>query len=270
MGLSSGVKVTYRAGDQPNNAFSLNVLNPGEVAATAGTSGVVYGVSEEVKYDPESRVNSFAHVNYTHEKARIGVLLCINGTGILNAWLRHQVGDQDLTYEEMNRKAAGVQIGSDGLCVLPFGNGVERMLENIDVGCHILNLNFNIHKQEHLFRAAQEGIVFAFRYGMDIMIESGISPNVIRAGMANMFLSPVFREALSCLTGSTIELYNTYGSQGAARGAGIGAGIYSSFEEAFRNLDMLEVTIPDESKISLYQEAYFRWKQELDHYLISN
>ncbi|MCK4346877.1 MAG: carbohydrate kinase [Bacteroidales bacterium] len=270
LGLSSGVKVTYRAGDQPNNAFSLNILNPGEVAATAGTSGVVYGVSEEVKYDPESRINSFAHVNHTTEKTRIGVLLCINGTGILNSWLRNQVGGQVIDYKEMNKRAAAIPVGSEGLCIMPFGNGAERMLGNKDLGCRILNLNFNLHRQDHLFRAAQEGIAFAFRYGMDIMRESGISPDVIRAGMANMFLSPVFREELSCLTGSTIELYNTDGSQGAARGAGIGAGIYSSFEEAFRNLDMLEVTIPDESKISLYQEAYFRWKQELDLYLISN
>ena len=264
LGLSSGVKVTYRAGDQPNNAFSLNVLNPGEVAATAGTSGVVYGVSEEVKYDPESRVNSFAHVNYTHEKARIGVLLCINGTGILNAWLRHQVGDQDLTYEEMNRKAAGVPIGSDGLCVLPFGNGVERMLENIDVGCQILNLNFNIHKQEHLFRAAQEGIVFAFKYGMDILEGLGIKPSIIRAGKANMFLSPIFRDTLSVLTGATIELFDTDGSLGAARGAGVGVGYYKSFEDAFQGLNKIEEIHPDLSAQVHYQEAYDRWKQYLD------
>lgn len=264
LGLSSRVKVTYRAGDQPNNAFSLNILNPGEVAATAGTSGVVYGVSEEVKYDPESRVNSFAHVNYTHEKARIGVLLCINGTGILNAWLRHQVGNQDLTYEEMNRKAAGVPIGSDGLCVLPFGNGAERMLGNIDLGCRILNLNFNIHKQEHLFRAAQEGIVFAFKYGMDILEGLGINPSIIRAGKANMFLSSLFRDALSTLTGVAIELFDTDGSVGAARGAGVGVGYYKSFEEAFQGLNKIEEIHPDLSTQVNYHEAYDRWKQYLD------
>jgi len=263
LGLSSGVKVTYRAGDQPNNAFSLNVLNPGEVAATAGTSGVVYGVSEEVKYDPESRVNSFAHVNYTHEKARIGVLLCINGTGILNAWLKHQVGNQDLTYEEMNRKAAGVPIGSGGLCILPFGNGAERMLENIDLGCRILNLNFNIHKQEHLFRAAQEGIVFAFKYGMDILEGLGIKPSIIRAGKANMFLSSLFRDALSTLTGVATELFDTDGSVGAARGAGVGVGYYKSFGDAFQGLNKIEEIHPDLSTQVYYQEAYDRWKQYL-------
>ncbi len=263
LGLSAKTTISYRAGDQPNNALSLNVLNPGEIATTAGTSGVVYGVSDEIKYDPQSRVNTFAHVNYTKENPRLGVLLCINGTGILNAWLKRMVGE-NLSYDEMNKLAGEIAIGSNGLSVLPFGNGAERVLNNRNVGSVLGGINFNIHQKGHLLRAAQEGIVFSFKYGMDIMQNIGINASVIRAGKANMFLSPIFRDTLAGITGATIELYNTDGSVGAARGAGVGSGYYKSFGEAFSNLKKLETIVPDNSKKAEYQDAYNNWKKELE------
>lgn len=263
LGLSTKTKVSYRAGDQPNNALSLNVLNPGEIATTAGTSGVVYGVSDEIKYDPQSRVNTFAHVNYTKENPRLGVLLCINGTGILNAWLKRQVG-ADLSYNAMNDLAAKVPIGSQGVNILPFGNGAERVLNNKNIGSAFHGINFNIHDKSHLLRAAQEGIVFSFKYGMDIMQNIGIKAKVIRAGKANMFLSPVFRETLAGVTGATIELYNTDGSVGAARGAGIGSGYYASAAEAFSNLKKLETVEPDNSKKAEYEAAFQKWREILE------
>lgn len=263
LGLSPKTKVSYRAGDQPNNALSLNVLNPGEIAATAGTSGVVYGVSDEIKYDPQSRVNTFAHVNHSAENPRLGVLLCINGTGILNAWLKRLAGE-NLSYDEMNQLAGAVPIGSKGVTILPFGNGAERVLNNRNIGSSFNGINFNIHNKIHLLRAAQEGIVFSFKYGMDIMQNTGIDARVIRAGKANMFLSPVFRDTLAGVTGATIELYNTDGSVGAARGAGIGSGYYTSAKEAFANLNKLETVEPDSRKKEEYQTAYNNWKNELE------
>ena len=263
LGLTGGIPVSYRAGDQPNNALSLNVLNPGEIATTAGTSGVVYGVSDKVRYDPLSRVNTFAHVNHTASVNRLGVLLCINGTGIQNSWLNKNIGGSSLTYERMNEMAAALPIGSEGITILPFGNGAERVLENKNPGSVIAGLNFNIHHSAHLYRAAQEGIVFSFKYGMDIMEQTGIKAKVIRAGKANMFLSPVFREALAGVSGATIELYNTDGSVGAARGAGIGSGFYKSAGEAFSNLRKLETVEPDTGKEEAYREAYEKWKKLL-------
>jgi xylulokinase len=262
-GLSEGIKVTYRGGDQPNNALSLNVLNPGEIATTAGTSGVVYGVSEEVKYDPYSRVNTFAHVNHSAEQNRLGVLLCINGTGILNSWMHKLAGD-GLSYKEMDDMAAAIGIGSEGVSILPFGNGAERVLRNKNIGSQISGVNFNTHNKAHLFRAAQEGIVFSFNYGMEIMKEIGISAKVIRAGKANMFLSPIFRDTLAGISGASIELYNTDGSVGAARGAGVGSGYYKSFTEAFGSLTKLATIEPDLAKKAQYEEAYGNWKQLLD------
>lgn len=267
LGLKKDVPVTYRAGDQPNNAFSLNVLNPGEIAATAGTSGVVYGVSDEIRYDPKSRVNTFAHVNHEKGKNRLGVLLCINGTGILNSWVKKNVAPAGMNYNEMNRLAASVPAGSDGLAILPFGNGSERMLGNMNTGCHISNMNFNIHTDAHVMRAAQEGIVFAFRYGMDIMGQTGIKSEIIRAGQANMFLSPIFGKSLATLTGATIELYNTDGSQGAARAAAIGAGIYFSFEEAFGGLTVVDRIVPDPELLPELEKSYAGWKELLDRQL---
>ncbi len=257
LGLAAGTPVTYRAGDQPNNALSLNVLNPGEIASTAGTSGVVYGVIGQVAHDPLSRVNPFAHVNHTAAEPRLGVLLCINGTGILNAWLRRNVA-AGLSYAEMNALAEGVPVGSCGVSVLPFGNGAERMLENRDADCSVHGLDFNRHNQAHLLRAAQEGIVFSFCYGIEIMQQMGLQVNRIHAGKANMFLSPVFREALAGTSGATIELFDTDGSVGAARGAGIGAGIYRTPAEAFSSLERLAVVEP--TREAEYRAAYERWK----------
>lgn len=263
LGLAAGIPVSYRAGDQPNNAFSLNVINPGEIAATAGTSGVVYGVSDTVKYDPKSRVNTFAHVNHTQTDTRLGVLLCINGTGILNSWVKRNAGFAGNSYSEMNEIAAEIPVGSDGLVILPFGNGSERVLGNANPGSWFGNINFNIHSNKHMLRAAQEGIVFSFHYGMEVMKQTGIQPSVIRAGNANMFLSPIFRETLAGVSGATIELYDTDGSQGAAKGAGVGAGIYKSFEEAFSGLKKLQTIDPDLSKQQQYQEAYKNWLNTL-------
>jgi xylulokinase len=257
-GLLLGTPVTYRAGDQPNNAFSLNVLEPGEIAATAGTSGVVYGISDKVLYDKESRVNTFLHVNHTQEAPRLGVLLCINGTGILNAWIRKLAG-QDLSYETMNKKASQISPGSQNLVILPFGNGAERMLGNKNIGSYISNLNFSTHEAPHLYRAAQEGIAFAFHYGMDIMKKMGIVPSVIRAGHANLFLSDIFRQTLSNISNSEIELYDTDGSKGAGLGAGLGAGIFSSAKEAFKSLRIIKYVSPEPENKNLYQDLYENW-----------
>jgi xylulokinase len=267
LGLKKGTPVTYRAGDQPNNALSLNVLNPGEIAATAGTSGVVYGVNGQINYDTLSRVNTFAHVNHSTEQTRLGVLLCINGVGILNSWIKRYIAPEGISYNDLNKLAETVAIGSEGLSILPFGNGVERMLENKETSCSIHGLNFNIHRKEHIARAAQEGIVFSFKYGMEIMNKMGIDISVIRAGNANMFLSPIFKDTLAGVTGAVIELYDTNGAVGAAKGAGIGAGLFASPQEAFASLKKIEVIEADARKSDAYFDAYSTWKNLLSHTL---
>ncbi|MFA7287719.1 MAG: FGGY family carbohydrate kinase [Melioribacteraceae bacterium] len=266
LGISNEAIVSYRAGDQPNNAFSLNVINAGEVAATAGTSGVVYGVIDKNNFDKYSRVNQFAHVNYKNDSIKLGVLLCINGTGILNSWIRRNFAN-GLSYSEMNESAKSIPIGSNGVVVLPFGNGAERVLKNKNIGSHILNLDFNHHSKADIYRAAQEGIVFSFKYGVDIMKEMGLDINVIRAGKGNMFLSPIFRETLANVTCALIELYETDGSIGAARGAAIGAGFYCSFQEAFTSLKKLEVIEPDPLAFVQTSEAYSKWLNALNNFL---
>lgn len=263
LGLKEGTPISYRAGDQPNNALSLNVFNPGEIASTAGTSGVVYGVLGEVNYDKRSRVNTFAHVNYTKDLDRLGVLLCINGTGILNAWVRRNVAPEGISYSEMNDMMASVPIGSEGVTIIPFGNGAERVLENKEIGCSIHGINFNKHGKAHIMRAAQEGIVFSFCYGMEIMQQMGMDIRKIHAGKANMFLSDIFRNTLAGVSGATIELYETDGSVGAAKGAGMGCGIYKDNNEAFASLKKLSVIEPDEKHRSEYLEAYTLWKEKL-------
>jgi len=265
LSLKAGIPVTYKAGDQPNNALSLNVLEPGEVAATAGTSGVIYGVSDVLAYDKQSRVNTFAHVNYTGEQKRLGVLLCINGTGSLNRWVKSLFGTQ-ISYIQMNNEAVTAPEGSDGLRILPFGNGAERMLSNKLVGVHLYNIDLNLHTRGHIFRAVQEGIAFAFRYGLDIMRSNGMSPSVIRAGKANLFLSDLFAQTFVNVTGVPVQLYKNDGSVGAALGAGIGAGVFASPAEAFTNFQPVQLIEPQPNGL---ESAYQEWKTLLERELES-
>lgn len=262
LGLAEGTPITYRAGDQPNNALSLNVFEPGEVASTAGTSGVVYGINDRVDYDSKSRVNNFAHVNHTKENPRIGVMTCISGTGILNSWMKRNVAAPHCSYDMMNELAAQSPVGSRGVTILPFGNGAERVLENRDPGCSFHGVRFNINNRNDLLRAAQEGIVFALMYGMEVMSGIGMKIGKIHAGHANMFLSPVFRDTLASVSGADIVLFDTDGSAGAARGAGIGAGIYADRNEAFESLKKIDVIHPAADRTP-YLEAFERWKSYL-------
>jgi xylulokinase len=263
-GIKEGTPITYRAGDQPNNAFSLNVFNPGEVASTAGTSGVVYGITDKLQSDKLNRINTFAHVNHNKNERRLGVLLCINGTGISYSWIRKIIFNSSVTYSEMNKLAEEKNIGSNGLVFLPFGNGAERMLQNKNVGASFSGLDLNINERGHIARAVLEGVAFSFVYGLEIMKSLNLKPKVIRAGKANMFLSRPFRETISTLAETEIQLFNTNGSLGAARAAAFGAGHYSSFQETFADLKSLETINPDEKNLSLYEKAYSKWKNELE------
>ena len=261
--LREGTPISYRSGDQPNNALSLNVMKSGEIAATGGTSGVVYGVLGEVRCDPFSRVNTFAHVNHTSADPHLGVLLCINGTGILNAWMKRTVAPEGISYEEMNQLAEMVAVGADGLSVIPFGNGAERVLQNANLGASVHGINFNIHTKGHMLRAAQEGIAFSFAYGIEVMRQMGMDIKTIKAGNANLFLSPIFRRTLAAVTGTDIYLYETNGSVGAAYGAGIGAGIYKDSDEAFCTLKHMAAETPV-ADATAYVEAYALWKKRLE------
>lgn len=264
LGLKEGTPISYKAGDQPNNALSLNVLEPGEVAATAGTSGVIYGVGDTLDYDKASRINQFAHVNYTQQKDRLGMLLCINGTGIMNSWAKKWIGNNG-DYTQMNVEASTIAVGSEGLQVLPFGNGAERIFNNKMIGAHFLNLNLNQHTASHMYRAIQEGIAFSFRYGLDIMRDNGITPNIIRAGHANLFKSNVFTEAFVNTLNVPVELYDVDGSVGAAKAGGIGAGLYTSAKEAFQNFKAIQIIEPTVSK--KYDELYQHWLKSLQKFI---
>ncbi|MBD0832991.1 xylulokinase [Aestuariibaculum sediminum] len=261
-GLMEGTPIYYRAGDQPNNALSLNVFNPGEVASTGGTSGVVYAITDSLSVKESSRVNNFAHVNYTkNESARIGKLLCINGAGIQYRWMLNNLAVNN--YEEMNVLASEIPVGSDGVCLIPFGNGAERMLNNKDVGTRILNLNLNNHHKGHLCRAALEGIAFSFVYGMEILTSDGIKPTVIRAGNDNLYRSEIFANTVATLIHQDIEIYNTTGAIGAARAADLHKGDFETFGKRIMENDYVMTYKPLENK-AVYQDAYNAWKKELE------
>ena len=263
-GIEAGVPITYRGGDQPNNAFSLQVLKPGELATTAGTSGTVYGVCDKPLFDPKTRVNTFVHVNHTKENPSYGVLLCVNGTGILNSWIKKLIGGKKIDYQEMNMMASSAPIGADGLVFIPFGNGAERIMQNKPVGAHLLGIDLLKHSKNHVLRAGQEGIVSALTYGFRIMQDMGMNLKTVKAGHANMFLSPLFRKTFVNMNQVVLELYDTDGAQGAARGAGIGAGVFASTSEAFEGLSLLESVEPNSNFINQYEDVYQNWLQALE------
>jgi len=264
LGFPPGIPIAYRAGDQPNNALSLNVLSPGDIAATAGTSGVIYGVTDKNVYDNDSRVNTFAHVNYSEQKPNNGVLLCINGTGIQYSWLKQNILENKYSYNDLNDFASAVAVGADGLFCHPFGNGAERILKNKDVHAEFTGINFNIHSKGHVIRAAQEGIAYAFKYGLDIMTEMGMEIGVVKAGNSNLFQSKVFIDAFVNTCNINLEIYNTDGAQGAARGAGIGIGRYSLGDDAFHGLRVIAKYTPNNAVVNIYNSVYQDWKKKLE------
>ena len=268
-GLMPGTPVSYRAGDQPNNALSLNVLNPGEIAATSGTSGVVYGIVDRPLYDKKSRVNAFAHVNYEDNFDRIGILLCLNGAGIQYSWMRHQVARSGRSYTDMERMVSTVPVGSDGLCILPFGNGAERMLENRNVNSHIFNIEFNRHTRAHLYRAALEGVACSFVHGVNILKDMGLDVDVMRVGNDNMFQSEIFSTTIATLLNCHIEVVDTTGAVGAARAAGVATGAYGSLEEALMGIRPSVVHEPRLNH-AVCKQAYNYWLSCLERALIEN
>ncbi|MCR9288793.1 MAG: FGGY family carbohydrate kinase [Bacteroidetes bacterium] len=261
-GLVAGIPITYRAGDQPNNALSLGVFNPNEVAATGGTSGVIYGIVDQPKYDLQSRINPFAHVNHTSDNPRLGLLLCINGAGIQYAWLKNQMAESGTSFVEMGEMANTIPIGSDGLRIIPFGNGAERILCNENPGAQINNLQFNRHKQAHFYRAGLEGIAFSFVYGFQILKDLGLNPKVIKVGNDNLFKSNIFSQTIANLLNCEIEVVKTTGAVGAAKASGIGAGVYQNLEEAMTHNENENRFLP-EKEITSYQEAYEAWEKDL-------
>jgi xylulokinase len=267
LGIPAGVPVAYRAGDQPNNAMSLGVIEAGEIAATGGTSGVVYGVMDKMIVDPKSRINSFAHVNYTSDRPMTGALLCINGAGSLYRWTRQITGDADTTYGEMETAASQIPIGSDGLVILPFGNGVERMLENKDLGAQIHGIDFNRHGKAHMYRASLEGIAFSFVYGTKVLEALGVTVNKMKAGNDNLFQSEIFSSTVATLLGCNIELVETTGAVGAGKAVGFTLGIKSSLAAAMSGNKIDKIIQPDPQKKELMQSAYNHWKEILDQKL---
>lgn len=264
IGLPEGIPVLYRAGDQPNNALSLNAFEPGEIAATGGTSGVVYAITNDSNTKESLRINNFAHVNYTKENPRIGKLLNINGAGIQYSWMKQNIANSTDSYNDMNNLAEAVPVGSDGLRIIPFGNGAERMLNNQNKGAQISNLNFNKHKKQHLFRAALEGIAFSFVYGIDILINDGVNLSAIRAGNDNLFRSEIFSNTIATLVNTNINIIDTTGAVGAARAAGVSAGDFKTFDEAFSDNEHVMTFHPLKDK-KIYSEAYEIWKQDLEN-----
>jgi len=266
LGLPAGVKLGYRAGDQPNNAFSLGVMEPGQVGANAGTSGVIYGINDKLTYDSMSRVNSFAHVNHSADQTRIGVLSCLNGTGVFYSWVRKLVasgGGVLPDYSVLNDMATTIHPGSDHLKAYPFGNGAERLLLNQNPGGSFSGLNFNIHTPAHLVRATLEGIVFAMYYGMEIMSEMGMAPRSVRAAESNLFLSPLFRQMFADVTGAELQLVQTNGSLGAAIGGAIGQG-HINQADWLSKLNTQYSIQPDTKRSQWYGDLYQNWKARID------
>ena len=260
-GLPTGIPVKYRAGDQPNNAVALNVLNVGEVAATGGTSGVLYALTDQLKSKESLRINNFAHVNYSEFNKIVGKLLCINGAGIQYKWIKNLI--RSGSYTEMNEKASNVEIGSNNLLTYPFGNGAERIFENKNIGTQISNLNLNIHNSDHICRSSLEGIAFSFVYGMEILMNDNFETKLVRSGNDNLFRSEIFSNTISTLLDKEIEIHDVTGAYGAARVVSLDENNFESFSKNISNNDYIKSYVPSKNK-QQYQDSYKIWKLNLN------
>ena len=258
-GLTPNTPINYRAGDQPNNALSLNVLTPGQIAATAGTSGVIYAVSSNILTSESERINNFIHVS-NDDNLIIGKLLCINGAGIQYSKLKNDLNIE--SYDEMNEMSNIPPVGSSNLIYLPFGNGSERMLNNKNIGSKLINFDQNVHEDSFVIRSTLEGIAFAFVYGMQILIKDGVKPVNIRAGNDNLFRSNVFGETIATLLNLNIEIYETTGAIGASRAVDLHLGDFDKFGNNIIENDFLKNYYPQKNKFD-YLNAYNLWLKEL-------
>lgn len=163
----------------------------------------------------------------------------------MNAWIKRQTNATG--YEDMNRLAANVD--TDGLYVLPFGNGAERMLDNQLVQAHIIGIDLNKHTAAHLYRAVQEGIAFAFRYGVEVY---NLQADIIRAAHTNLFLSDLFQNIFVNTLNAPVELHNVDGAVGAALGAARESGIDIPRKKP---LQIIEPT-----STIVYEQKYQTWK----------
>lgn len=267
LGLPAGIPLAYRCGDQPNNALALGALDPGEAAATAGTSGVVFAVTDNPLADPRQRVNTFLHVNHSPQQPHYGVLLCLSGAACSYRWLRATLGlAQPPSYSVLNALAEQTPPGADGLCFLPFGNGAERMFGGRSLSAALQQLDFNLHGAGHVARAVQEGVAFALAYGLQALRELGLEFRLLRAAAGNMFLSDTFTRALSAAAQVELELRRTDGATGAALGAGFGAGLYPSWNDAVGHGSRALIVAAQQER-EQYAAAYARWCGVLDAHL---
>ncbi len=254
-GLPDEIPVCYKAGDQPNNAYALGVTEPGQVAGTGGTSGVIYAVTDKLVADPSQAVNSFAHFNHSSKTSRIGILLCINSVGILYAWMRRMLGD--LSYGHMEELASRAPVGSDGLAIIPFGNGAERMLGNQPSSASIHGIQLNRHDQSHLIRAALEGLAFSYAHGIEKMRALGVEIHHFRVGNDNLFQSEIFAQSLADLSQCEIEVIECSGAVGAARGGAHGGGHQLAIQ------DQIHFTYSPRPLSDSLSEAYQQWSDIL-------
>ncbi len=231
-GLRSGTPVVAGGGDQAANAVGVGAVEPGVVALSLGTSGVVFATTDRPLFEARGRVHAFCHA-VPGRWHMMSVMLSAAGS---LRWFRDAVAP-GTEYDDLVAPAAEVPAGSEGLLFLPYLTGERSPYPDPLARGAFVGLTL-AHDRRHLTRAVLEGVAFGLRDGLDLMVEAGMpAPSVIRASGGGTS-SPLWRQILADVLGAEIATVDT--AEGAAYGAGllaaVGAGWFPTVETAAARL----------------------------------
>ena len=231
-GLAEGTPVVAGAGDQAAGAIGMGIVKAGDVSATIGTSGVVFAATDQPFLDPQGRLHTFCHAipNRWH------VMGVTQAAGLSLRWFRDTFGIvngvTESPYESLSREASAIPAGADGVLWAPYLMGERTPHLDSEVRGALIGLAAS-HGRGHIIRAILEGVAFSLKDTLTIFAEIGVPVNDIRLGGGGA-LSPLWRQIQADVYAKPVSQLKA--EQGAAHGAavlaGVGAGLWTSVDDA--------------------------------------
>ena len=254
-GLRAGTPVVAGGGDQAANAVGVGAVNPGIVALSLGTSGVVFATTDEPLRDPAGQVHAFCHA----VPGRWHMMtVMLSAAGSLR-WFRDALAPGE-AFGTLVAGAGEVAAGSEGLLFLPYLTGERSPYPDPLARGAFVGLTVG-HDRRHMTRAVLEGVAFGLRDGLDQMIAAGMpAPTQVRASGGGT-ASALWRQILADVLGAELATVST--TEGAAYGAGllaaVGAGWYPRVEDvaaAFVRVSPAAAPGPDAGHYAEVHAAY--------------
>jgi xylulokinase len=251
-GLVQGTPVVGGSGDCAAQAVGVGAVQPGIIALTLGTSGVVFASTEAPLVEPEGRLHAFCHA-VPGRWHFMGVMLSAAGS---LQWYRDTLAP-GISFDTLVNEAGDIKAGSDGLLFLPYLTGERTPYPDPLVRAAWIGLTVR-HTRAHMTRAVLEGVAFGIKDSFRLILQAGlgsIEQVRISGGGAK---SKLWRQIMADVLGVELVTVNT--SEGAAFGAallaGVGAGIYENVLTACEaTIQITDHTFPTHDTRT-YQDYY--------------